>query len=95
MALKTSRAWPAHFEKPIPIGEDVASRIGARAAVLLADLLETSVLTTCQRNILTSDWPLVDADYWAQPWLRTVPEHTRAEIERLATQARRQRRELG
>lgn len=49
---------------------------------LLRQLVASKAITAQQASLLNRLWPNLDADAFAHPYLRTVPEHTRAHLER-------------
>ncbi len=50
--------------------------------VFLARLVAGGALTQFQADWIRAIWANLDADAFAHPYLRTVPEHTRAYLER-------------
>jgi hypothetical protein len=50
---------------------------------LIRDLERAGVLTSHQSARLLSLWPHLDDEWWADPYFRTVREHSRAYINQL------------
>lgn len=62
-----------------------ASSVPYAAGELIGDLERDGAITSYQAKLLLDGWPLED-EWWSNPYLRTVREHSRAVIGQLRYQ---------
>lgn len=58
-------------------------QIDASVKETLASLGRSKAITECQLKLLLDEWPELDEDWSAQPWFRSIREHSRFVIDQL------------
>lgn len=61
-----------------------ANRGDEGVADVLARLVASDAIPQFQADQIASIWPQLDADAFAHPYLLSVPEHTRAYLEKVS-----------
>ena len=62
--------------------------IGSAQVASLTSLVLSGALTEWQAELLAARWPEIGDRWAAEPWFKSVPEHSRAYIERSAAAAK-------
>ncbi len=57
------------------------------AIMFIGDLARGGAITSYQAKLLLKDWHELEDEWWSNPYLRTVREHSRAYIDQLRYQS--------